>query len=120
MVQAKDTMRLMGVTRACPVLASSVSAGGSATSWVVEEFSAQIRLVCKIALNRQKNLATFLEQNGKCCCPTVMFPLSELFAYCSVSQMLCANMFNYYSVRRTICGGWIDSSVLGDPCERAA
>lgn len=63
-VQAKDDMRLSGVTRTCPLLIARVAVGGSATSWVVQEFSAQMRAVCKIALHRQQNLASFLEQHG--------------------------------------------------------
>lgn len=63
-LQAKDDMRLSGVTRTCPLLISRVAVGGSATSWVVQEFSAQMRAVCKIALHRQQNLASFLEQHG--------------------------------------------------------
>lgn len=62
--QAKDYMRLSAVTRSCPLLMSRVAVGGSATSWAVQEFSAQMRAVCKIAVHRQSNLASFLTQHG--------------------------------------------------------
>lgn len=62
--QAKDYMRLSAVTRSCPLLISRVAVGGSATSWAVQEFSAQMRAVCKIAVHRQSNLASFLAQHG--------------------------------------------------------
>jgi hypothetical protein len=58
-------MRLSAVTRSCPLLISRVAVGGSATSWAVQEFSAQMRAVCKIAVHRQSNLASFLAQHGK-------------------------------------------------------
>lgn len=64
-MQAKDYMRLSAVTRSCPLLISRVAVGGSATSWAVQEFSAQMRAVCKIAVHRQSNLASFLAQHGK-------------------------------------------------------
>ena len=64
-LQAKDYMRLSAVTRSCPLLISRVGVGGSATSWAVQEFSAQMRAVCKIAVHRQSNLASFLAQHGK-------------------------------------------------------
>lgn len=63
-LQAKDYMRLSAVTRSCPLLISRVAVGGSATSWAVQEFSAQMRAVCKIAVHRQSNLASFLTQHG--------------------------------------------------------
>lgn len=63
-LQAKDYMRLSAVTRSCPLLISRVAVGGSATSWAVQEFSAQMRAVCKIAVHRQSNLASFLAQHG--------------------------------------------------------
>ncbi|XP_024381357.1 auxin transport protein BIG isoform X3 [Physcomitrium patens] len=62
--QAKDYMRLSAVTRSCPLLLSRLAVGGSATSWAVQEFSVQMRAVCKIAVHRQTNLASFLAQHG--------------------------------------------------------
>lgn len=63
-MQAKDSMRLSGVARSCPVLASRISAGGTASAGLIQEFSAQMHAVCKIALHRQSNLAKFLDRNG--------------------------------------------------------
>lgn len=62
--QVKDTMRLAGVVRTCPFLASKVGVGGATTAWVIQEFAAQMHAVCKIALHRQANLAAFLENHG--------------------------------------------------------
>jgi E3 ubiquitin-protein ligase UBR4 len=60
-------MRLSGVAQSCPTLASRISAGGSAL--VIQEFSAQMHAVCKIALHRQSDLAKFIDQHGKCAFP---------------------------------------------------
>ncbi|KAG6555165.1 hypothetical protein Mapa_003204 [Marchantia paleacea] len=62
--QAKDSMRLAGVARSYPALTARMSVGGSASSRVIQEFCAQMQAVCKIALHRQSNLASFLEYNG--------------------------------------------------------
>eukprot|EP01018_Ginkgo_biloba_P024431 Gb_03145 [translate_table: standard] len=62
--QVKDTMRLAGVVRTCPVLASKVGVGGVTTLWVIQEFAAQMHAVCKIALHRRANLAAFLDTHG--------------------------------------------------------
>ncbi|KAF8389895.1 hypothetical protein HHK36_024413 [Tetracentron sinense] len=60
----KDTMRLSGVVKSSPVLASRLGVGGATAGWVIEEFTAQMHAVSKIALHRRLNLATFLETNG--------------------------------------------------------
>lgn len=57
-------MRLFGVVKSTSVLSSRLGVGGTAGSWIVEEFTAQMRAVSKIALHRRSNLATFLEING--------------------------------------------------------
>lgn len=57
-------MRLAGVARSYPALTARMSVGGSASSRVIQEFCAQMQAVCKIALHRQSNLASFLEYNG--------------------------------------------------------
>lgn len=62
--QVKDTMRLLGIVKSSPVLASRLGVGGATAGWVIEEFTAQMRAVSKIALHRRSNLATFLEING--------------------------------------------------------
>ncbi|KAJ8751615.1 hypothetical protein K2173_025768 [Erythroxylum novogranatense] len=62
--QVKDTMRLHGVVKSTSILSSRLGAGGSTGAWVVEEFTAQMHAVSKIALHRRSNLAKFLEMNG--------------------------------------------------------
>ncbi|KAK6913403.1 LOW QUALITY PROTEIN: E3 ubiquitin ligase UBR4, C-terminal [Dillenia turbinata] len=60
----KDTMRLLGVVKSTSVISSRLGVGGSTTAWIIEEFTAQMRAVSKIALHRRTNLATFLDING--------------------------------------------------------
>ncbi|XP_022727915.1 auxin transport protein BIG-like isoform X2 [Durio zibethinus] len=62
--QAKDTMRLLGVVKSTSVLSSRLGIGGATGGWLIEEFTAQMRAVSKIALHRHSNLAIFLEMNG--------------------------------------------------------
>uniref|UniRef100_A0A7N1A599 Auxin transport protein BIG n=1 Tax=Kalanchoe fedtschenkoi TaxID=63787 RepID=A0A7N1A599_KALFE len=62
--QVKDTLRLLGVVKTTSVISSRLGIGGSVGQWIVEEFTAQMRAVSKIALQRRSNLATFLEVNG--------------------------------------------------------
>ena len=57
-------MRLLGVVKSASVLSSRLGIGGNAGKWIIEEFTAQMRAVCKIALQRRSNLAMFLETNG--------------------------------------------------------
>lgn len=57
-------MRLLGVVKSASILSSRLGTGGSTGSWIIEEFTAQMRAVCKIALQRRSNLAYFLETNG--------------------------------------------------------
>lgn len=59
-------MRLLGVVKSTSVLSSRLGAGGIAGVCLIEEFTAQMRAVSKIALHRRANLATFLEINGSC------------------------------------------------------
>ncbi|XVF20872.1 hypothetical protein REPUB_Repub12eG0040500 [Reevesia pubescens] len=62
--QVKDTMRLLGVVKSTSVLSSRLGIGGATGGWLIEEFTAQMRAVSKIALHRRSNLAFFLEMNG--------------------------------------------------------
>ncbi|GAV60100.1 ZZ domain-containing protein/E3_UbLigase_R4 domain-containing protein [Cephalotus follicularis] len=62
--QVKDTIRLLGVVKSTSVLSSRLGVGGAAGRWIIEEFTAQMRAVSKIALHRRANLANFLEMNG--------------------------------------------------------
>ncbi|XP_022771848.1 auxin transport protein BIG-like isoform X2 [Durio zibethinus] len=62
--QVKDTMRLLGVVKSTSVLSSRLRIGGATGGWLIEEFTAQMRAVSKIALHRHSNLAVFLEMNG--------------------------------------------------------
>ncbi|OMO52577.1 Zinc finger, ZZ-type [Corchorus capsularis] len=62
--QVKDMMRLLGVVKSTSVLSSRLGIGGATGGWLIEEFTAQMRAVSKIALHRRSNLANFLEMNG--------------------------------------------------------
>ncbi|XVE72276.1 hypothetical protein DITRI_Ditri11bG0026400 [Diplodiscus trichospermus] len=61
--QVKDTLRLLGVVKSTSVLSSRLGSGATG-GWLIEEFTAQMRAVSKIALQRRSNLAIFLEMNG--------------------------------------------------------
>lgn len=63
-VQVKDNMRLNGVVKSIATLLSKLGMGELAAGWIIEEFTAQMRVVSKIALHRRSNLASFLESNG--------------------------------------------------------
>ncbi|KAL9226491.1 hypothetical protein vseg_002298 [Gypsophila vaccaria] len=60
----KDSMRLPGVLKSTAFLLSRLGIGGSTAAWIIEEFTAQMRAVTRIAVHRRSNLATFLETNG--------------------------------------------------------
>ncbi|KAL8124720.1 auxin transport protein BIG isoform X1 [Apium graveolens] len=62
--QVKDTMRLFGVVKSTTMLSSRLGVGGTTTGWIIEEFTAQMRAVSKIALHRRSNFADFLDING--------------------------------------------------------
>lgn len=62
--QVKDTMRLAGVVKSTSMLSSKLGTGGNTAGWIIQEFTAQMRAVSKIALHRRSNLAAFLEING--------------------------------------------------------
>ncbi|KAD4888024.1 hypothetical protein E3N88_20097 [Mikania micrantha] len=62
--QVKDTMRLLGVVKSTSTMLSRLGIGGSTSGWIIEEFTAQMHAVSKIALHRRSNLATFLETHG--------------------------------------------------------
>lgn len=62
--QVKDAMRLLGVVKSASLLSSRLGIGGATGGWIIEEFTAQMRAVSKIALHRRSNLAIFLEKNG--------------------------------------------------------
>ncbi|XP_071733833.1 auxin transport protein BIG [Rutidosis leptorrhynchoides] len=62
--QVKDTMRLLGVMKSTSTLISMLGTGGSTSGWIIEEFTAQMHAVSKIALHRRSNLATFLKTYG--------------------------------------------------------
>lgn len=57
-------MRLLGVVKSTSLLSAKLGAGGGAGAWIIEEFTAQMRAVSKIALHRRSNLASFLEIHG--------------------------------------------------------
>lgn len=57
-------MRLTGVVKATALLLSKLGTGETTAGWIIEEFTAQMRAVSKIALHRRSNLAAFLENNG--------------------------------------------------------
>lgn len=57
-------MRLAGVVKSTSVLSSKLGSGGNTAGWIIQEFTAQMRAVSKIALHRRSNLAAFLEMNG--------------------------------------------------------
>lgn len=63
-VQVKDNMRLSGVVKSTVTLLSKLGMGEFTAGWIIEEFTAQMRAVSKIALHRRANLANFLESNG--------------------------------------------------------
>lgn len=62
--QVKDNMRLSGVVKSTVTLLSKLGMGEFTAGWIIEEFTAQMRAVSKIALHRRANLANFLESNG--------------------------------------------------------
>lgn len=57
-------MRLNGVVKSTVILSSKLGMGELTAGWIIEEFTAQMRAVSKIALHRRSNLANFLETNG--------------------------------------------------------
>ena len=57
-------MCLLGVVKSTSVLSSRMGVGGATGGWLIEEFTAQMRAVSKIALHRHSNLTIFLEMNG--------------------------------------------------------
>ncbi|KAL6961117.1 RING-type E3 ubiquitin transferase [Sarracenia purpurea var. burkii] len=63
-LQVKDTMRLLGVVKSTTILASRLAVGCTTAGSIIEEFTAQMRAVSKIALHRRVNLAAFLEIHG--------------------------------------------------------
>lgn len=72
-MQVKDTMRLLGVVKSTSLLSSKLGVGATAGAWIIEEFTAQMRAVSKIALHRRSNLATFLESNGNIIFPNLFY-----------------------------------------------
>ncbi|GER49260.1 E3 ubiquitin-protein ligase UBR4 [Striga asiatica] len=62
--QVKDTMRLTGVVKSTVALLSKLGTGELTPGWIIEEFTAQMRIVSKIAVHRRSNLANFLETDG--------------------------------------------------------
>lgn len=58
-------MRLSGVVKSTVILSSKLGMGELTAGWIIEEFTAQMRAVSKIALHRRLNLASFLEANGR-------------------------------------------------------
>ncbi|KAL3378594.1 hypothetical protein AABB24_004491 [Solanum stoloniferum] len=62
--QVKDAIRLAGVVKSTAMLSLKLGMDGTTSGWIVEEFTAQMRVVSKIALHRRSNLASFLEMNG--------------------------------------------------------
>jgi hypothetical protein len=70
-------MHLLGVVKSAVALSSRLAVGSTAGRWIIEEFTAQMRAVSKIALQRRSNLATFLEMNG-----IIKFPNSPCINIC--------------------------------------
>lgn len=68
-------MRLSGVVKSTLVLSSKLGMGEPTAGWIIEEFTAQMRAVSKIALHRRSNLASFLESNGSVSYFTQFFSL---------------------------------------------
>ncbi|KAI4389290.1 hypothetical protein MLD38_001530 [Melastoma candidum] len=62
--QVKDTMRLHGVVKSAIILSARLGNGATTGEWVIGEFTARMQAVSKIALQRRKDLAKFLEING--------------------------------------------------------
>ncbi|GAB2300127.1 hypothetical protein Dimus_038603 [Dionaea muscipula] len=62
--KVKDSIRLLGVVKSSAMLLSRLGIGGSTSGWIIEEFTAQLHAVSKIALHRRANMASFLETNG--------------------------------------------------------
>ncbi|GAB2232789.1 hypothetical protein Drorol1_Dr00011846 [Drosera rotundifolia] len=62
--QVKDNMCLLGVVKSSAMLLSRLGSGSSSSGWIIDEFTAHLRAVSKIALHRRANLASFLETNG--------------------------------------------------------
>ncbi|CAN6479149.1 unnamed protein product [Victoria cruziana] len=62
--QVKDTMRLLGVLKTLPFLASRIGVGGATSGWLIQEFTAQMLAVSKIVLRRRSIMAAFLEAHG--------------------------------------------------------
>ncbi|KAL9261274.1 Auxin transport protein BIG-like protein, partial [Drosera capensis] len=60
----KDSMCLLGVVKSSAMLLSRLGSGSSSSGWIIDEFTAHLRAVSKIALHRRANLASFLETNG--------------------------------------------------------
>ncbi|GAA0151174.1 ubiquitin-protein ligase [Lithospermum erythrorhizon] len=60
----KDTLCLTGVVKSSSNLSLKLGTGTTTAGWIIEEFTAQMRAVSKIALHRRSNLASFLETNG--------------------------------------------------------
>ena len=85
-------MRLHGVVKSTSLLSSRLGVCESARGWIIEEFTAQMCAVSKIALHRRSNLAGFLEINGM---------ISKLrhntLAVCSYSH------FNSYPKKLKLC-----------------
>lgn len=79
-------MRLLGVVKSASALSSRLGIGGTAGKWIIEEFTAQMRAVSKIALQRRSNLATFLEMNG-----IVTFLIHHSLIWLSISIYLCSS-----------------------------
>lgn len=77
-------MRLLGVVKVTSILSSRLGISGTGGS-IVEEFSAQMRAVSKIALTRKSNFSVFLEMNGICLSVTITVYLSA----CVVQTQFC-------------------------------
>lgn len=94
-------MRLLGVVKSTSALLSRLGVGCSKGGWIIEEFTAQMRAVSKIALHRRSNLASFLENNGTfgvldtvslCCVFVVRLICSLLISLCMFASLNEAKM----------------------------
>lgn len=75
-------MRLLGVMKSTSMLSSRLGVAGSSGRWIIEEFTAQMRAVSKIAFNRRSNLASFLEANG-------ILTVHDRTCLCLCTSILC-------------------------------
>lgn len=108
--QVKDNMRLSGVVKSTATLLSKLGMGELTAGWIIEEFTAQMRAVSKIALHRRSNLANFLESNGIVSFFTwLYFPglLHRIHAIIPfLDYLLTVLSQGHFRIRRIFCCVW--------------